>query len=453
MVRCVRGCLVFVAMLCWALPLMGATSDTAKKPQEDDYELYRMLADTIDQVERNYVTEVDRRALIESAIRGILVKLDPYSSYIGPEELEQFRNNVESEFGGIGIQIGIEDGQLHIISPMYGTPAYRSGLLAGDRIVEIDGKGTDGLTLDEAIEKLKGEEGTSITISVLHLGKEKPEQVTIKRERIHVDTVLGDHRKQDGVWEYMLDAKNGVGYVRLTAFSRDTAAELQRVLTKLKSEKMRALILDLRYDPGGLLSAAIEVCDLFISEGRIVSTEGRNSPERTWDAHGEGTFEGFPMAILVNRYSASASEIVAACLQDHKRAIVIGERTWGKGSVQNVVELDDGRSALKLTTASYRRPNGKNIHRFPDAKESDEWGVMPDAGYEVALSDEEMVRLIENRRDRDILHPANAETDKPMKKTGAEKPPVADRQLQAAVKYLDTELAKAPQPNEAASRP
>ena len=158
--------------------------------------------------------------------------------------------------------------------------------------------------------------------------------------------------------------------MRVTAFSRDTAAELQRVLTQLQAEKLRGLILDLRFDPGGLLSAAIEVSDLFISEGRIVSTKGRNSSRtRLGRPPAKARFEGFPMVVLVNRYSASASEIVAACLQDHKRAVVVGERTWGKGSVQNVIELEDGHSALKLTTASYRRPSGKNIHRFPDAKE------------------------------------------------------------------------------------
>ena len=151
----------------------------------------------------------------------------------------------------------------------------------------------------------------------------------------------------------------------------------------LKKRKLRGLILDLRFNPGGLLSSAIEVSNLFISKGRIVSTKGRNTPERIWDAHGSDAFEGFPMVVLVNRYSASASEIVSACLQDHQRAVIIGERTWGKGSVQNIIELEDGSSALKLTTASYRRPSGKNIHRFPDAKDTDEWGVMPDLGYEL----------------------------------------------------------------------
>lgn len=427
---------------------------------DGDYEMYKLLVDTIDQVERNYVTEVDRRELIEAAIRGVLGKLDPYSNYIGPQELNRFRASVESEFGGIGIQIGFDGDQLRVLSPMYGTPAYRAGLLAGDRILDIDGKSTSGWTLDEVVEKLKGEEGKSVVLTVIHAGKEEREKIAVTRERIHVDTVLGDHRKPDDTWDYFLDPQQRIAYVRVTAFSRDTASQLQRVLTELQSEKLRGLILDLRFDPGGLLNAAIEVCDLFISDGRIVSTKGRNSPERTWDAKKEGTFEGFPMVILVNRYSASASEIVAACLQDHKRAVIVGERTWGKGSVQNVVDLENGKSALKLTTASYQRPNGKNIHRFPNAKETDEWGVMPDAGYEMKLGDGELATLVEDRRTRDILKPADkngsekngsdkngtaAKAETPMKEAGSKEVAAAavDRQLQAAVTYLSTELAKA----------
>ncbi|MBU4399794.1 MAG: S41 family peptidase, partial [Planctomycetes bacterium] len=264
-------------------------------------------------------------------------------------------------------------------------------------------------------------------------GEDAARKVTLTREKIHVDTVLGDGRKPDGSWDYMFKPREHIGYVRLVAFSRDTAGELRRVLTQLKNEKMRGLIIDLRFNPGGLLSAAIETSDLFISKGRIVSAEGRNSPKRAWDAHEEGTFEGIPMAVLVNRYSASSSEIVAACLQDHRRAGVVGERTWGKGSVQNLIELADGRGALKLTTSSYRRPNGKNIHRFPNAKEGDEWGVTPDESYRITLDGREMLELIRDRRERDILHPPATEV---------EKPPFVDRQLQAAVKYLTAEARK-----------
>ena len=159
----------------------------------------------------------------------------------------------------------------------------------------------------------------------------------------------------------------------------------------------------MRFNPGGLLRSAIEVSNLFISRGRIVSTKGRNTPERVWDAHGSAVFEGFPLVVLVNHYSASASEIVSACLQDHKRAVIMGERTWGKGSVQNIIELENGRSALKLTTAAYKRPSGKNIHRFPNSKDKDEWGVMPDLGYELGLNERETHEMLVDRRNRDII--------------------------------------------------
>ena len=273
--------------------------------------------------------------------------------------------------------------------------------------------------------------------------------------------VLGDRRKADDSWDFMLDHDKHIGYIRLSAFSRDTAQELKKAMVDLQAQGLKGLILDLRFNPGGLLTSAIEVSDLFIADGRIVSTKGRNTPERVWDAQKEGTFEGFPMAVLVNHYSASASEIVSACLQDHKRAVVIGERTWGKGSVQNVIELEGGKSALKLTTASYHRPNGKNIHRFPDAKESDEWGVMPDKGYAVELNPIQTRRLIHNRYERDILvgkhakalaaakEPVPPATDAPQTppETPDGKPkdaaPFVDTQLQKAVDYLTEQFARA----------
>jgi carboxyl-terminal processing protease len=422
-----------------------AAEQQQKQSSQDDnyYELYKLLVDTIDQVERNYVQQIDRRELIEAAIRGVTAKLDPYSSYIGPGEIEQFRSTVESEFGGIGIQITLDQGELKILSPLYGTPAYKAGLLAGDRIVEIDGKSTDNLSLDEATELLKGEEGTSLSLTVIHPDSLSKEKITVTRQLIHVETALGDRRKNDDTWDFMLDPKLRIGYIRLTAFSRDAAGELYRALQQLQAQQMRGLILDLRFNPGGLLNAAIEVSDFFLAEGQIVSTKGRSIPERSWEAHKTGTFEGFPIVILVNRFSASASEIVAACLQDHKRAVVMGERTWGKGSVQSVIELEDGKSALKLTTASYIRPSGKNIHRFPDSKEEDEWGVMPDQGFELKLSDKEMVQLLQDRRQRDILqNNHNAKTAHENQDKQKPEKPFVDRQLQMALKYLTTELNK-----------
>jgi len=404
----------------------GAARNEAASPNEDYYELYKLLVDTMDQVERNYVKEVDRRELMEAAIEGVLGKLDPYSSYISPEKLGQFRSSVESEFGGIGIQITVQGTHLKIISPLVGTPAYRAGLMAGDTIVEIDGQSADGLSLDEAVRRLKGKAGTEVTITVVHAGSSQREKVTVKREIIHVETVLGDHRQEDDSWDFMFKPEEHLGYLRVSAFSRDTADEMRKALEGLRDGGLRGLILDLRFNPGGLLTSAIEVSDLFVAQGRIVSTSGRNSPERKWDAHKNGTFEGFPMVVLVNRYSASASEIVSACLQDHKRAVVMGERTFGKGSVQNVIEMEGGRSALKLTTAGYRRPSGKNIDRH-EGDEKEEWGVTPDEGFELKLDDDEMLELIEYRRARDVLQPKNSQPKAPDTSDGpTEEPPPKD---------------------------
>lgn len=414
--------------------------DKAQLEQDEEYfELLRLFADAFDQIERNYVKEVSRRELMEAAVRGALSKLDPYSSYISPEDLERFRSGVESEFGGIGIQVTIEDGHLKIISPLVGSPAYRAGLMAGDRIIKIEGKGTKGITLDEAILQLKGKVGTKVNFTVLHPHDGTTETVQLEREIVKVQTVLGERRQDDDAWDFMLDSEKKIGYVRVSAFSRNTVEELKQALDNLKSRGMKGLVLDLRYNPGGLLSAAIAASDLFVSEGRIVSTKGRNTVDRAWDAQKADTFEGFPMAVLVNRYSASASEIVAACLQDHKRAVVVGERTWGKGSVQNIIELEEGRSALKLTTAGYQRPSGKNIHRFPGSEDGDQWGVTPDNGYRLKLTQEQTEKLVEHQRRVLIVKPKvngnGAETDTPESE-------YVDPQLEKALGYLDGQLAK-----------
>lgn len=423
----------------------------AAKDEEEFYDLFRSLADTVDQVDRNYVKKVDRRELMEAAIKGVISKLDPYSNYIGRDEAGRFKDTVENQFGGIGIQVTIDDNQLKILSPLVGTPGYKAGLLAGDRIVKIGDESTAELSVDDAVRKLKGEAGTSVTLTVIHPGKNKPVTLTVKREVIHIDTVLGDKRKGDDAWDFMLDSDKKIGYIRITTFSRDTAQDLKKAIEELKGRKIKGLIIDLRFNPGGLLTSAIDICDMFLKEGRIVSTEGRNTPKKVWDAtKKKETITAVPLVILVNRYSASASEIVSACLQDHDRAIIVGERTWGKGSVQNVIELEDGKSLLKLTTASYQRPNGHNIHRFPDSKDTDEWGVMPSPGYEVKMNDAEMVEILTDRRDRDVVagkssdsKPGDGGKDPKPDKADA-KHHADDRQLQKALDYLNTEIAKAP---------
>lgn len=440
------------------LAMPAGVADQGVTPNNDEYyELYKVLVDTIDQVDRNYVQNLSRREIVDAAIQGILEKLDPYSSYISPEEMARFRDDVEHKFGGIGIQISMENGELVVLSPLVGSPAYRAGLRAGDRIVSIEGESTEGITIDDAVKQLKGDAGTDVTLAVRHLGSSEREEVTLTREVVAVATVLGDTRKEDDAWDWMLDPESGIGYIRVTAFSRETANDLREALNELEDEGLQGLIIDLRFNPGGLLTSAIEICDMFIEDGRIVSTKGRNTPERTWEAKSPGTYAGFPMAIIVNRYSASASEILSACLQDHDRAIVVGERTWGKGSVQNVVELEGGTSALKLTTASYQRPSGKNIHRFPDATEDDEWGVVPNDDFLLKFTPDEMRQLVLTRRERDVVqwHAEEdsdeaddsgdaAETDEA--DVEAEDEPqdenvvFVDRQLEAAVGYIRSQL-------------
>ncbi len=337
--------------------------------REEYYELLLVLADTIDQIDRNYVEPISRRELVEAAIEGILKKLDPFSNYIPSEEKEDFEDEIENEFGGIGIQIASQRGQLQVISPLVGSPAHRGGIMAGDRIMAINGNPTRGLSLSEAVDRMKGRAGTSLTLTVFHPHNRSTEEITLTREVIRVETVMGDTRTdKDGAWEFMLDDRRKIGYIRITAFSKHTADDLRAALTSLAERGMRGLVLDLRFNPGGLLSSAIEVSDMFLSSGEIVSTSGRNVSERKWEARSEGTFDGFEMVVLVNQYSASASEIVAACLQDNKRAVIVGQRTWGKGSVQNIIQLEDGHSALKLTTASYMRPAARTSIASPARK-------------------------------------------------------------------------------------
>lgn len=406
---------------------------------EDDYfELMKLFVDTFEQIDRNYVTTVDRRTLVEAAMRGMVTKLDPYSSYIDRDELSDFNSVVEQEFGGIGIQVTVELKTRHlmVMTPLPGTPAYKVGIRAGDYIVEIDGKPTsefaEGREMETAVKMMRGKPGEVVKVTVLHEGATKPETFEITRAVIKTPTVLGDHYNADGTWNYFLDGTDKVGYIRLTHFSRNSADEIEQALVQLQKDGMKGLVLDLRYNPGGLLQAATAIADLFIENGVIVSTKGRNTEEQVVKARKAGTFNGFPMAVLVNRFSASASEIVSACLQDHKRAIVVGERTWGKGSVQNVIELEGGKSALKLTTASYHRPSGKNIHRFPNSKESDEWGVSPDSGYEVKWGREEMEGYRDYRAERDVLRTSGEPPKSDFK----------DTQLDKAVTWLKDELAK-----------
>jgi carboxyl-terminal processing protease len=435
-----------------AVALLGYAVGHSAPPREKDrdYELVRLVVDVLDEVDQKYVRSLDadqKRQLVEDMVNGGLERLDPHSSFINARDYKRFLLNSKGKFGGIGVHITADrqtGGQLVVLSPMIDTPAYNAGVLAGDVIVKIDGKSTENMRVADAVDLIQGEPGQEIELTVLHEGEKEPVTLKMARAEIEVQSVLGDLHKADNPkeWDFFVDKTNKIAYVRLVSFSENTAADLRTVLEQLNKEGVRGLVLDLRTNPGGLLQSAVEICRMFLSDGRIVSTRGRNHVEEIYDAKPEQVLaRDYPIAVLVNRLSASASEIVAAALQDHKRAVVIGERSYGKGSVQNIIKMEEGSSALKLTTASYWRPSGKNIHRFPDSKEADEWGVKPNPGFEVPLKDEERLAYLLYRRNRDVIHGKGVA---PIKlKSDKDKKAFVDRTLDKALDYLRGEIKKA----------
>jgi carboxyl-terminal processing protease len=442
-----------------AVVLLGYTVSHSAPTQErdQDYKLVQLLVDVLDEVDHRYVrslTPDEKRKLVEDMINGGLVHLDAHSTYINSSDYKRFAVSSKGKFGGVGIQLEPDSragGALTVESPMVDTPAYNAGVQAGDIILKIDGKSTENMHVADAVSLITGEPGTKVVLTVLHEGEEEPSELTMERAEIRVPSVLGEQRLPENPkdWSYWVDKDSKIALVRVLAFTDETAADLRAVLEKLQHEGARGLILDLRSNPGGLLLSAVKVCEMFIKEGRIVSTRGRNQEEEVYDAKGDGVLfqpaKDFPIAVLINRYSASASEIVAAALQDHKRAVVVGERSYGKGSVQNVIMMEKRSSALKLTTASYWRPSGKNIHRFPDSKESDEWGVKPDSGFEVALKPAERREYFNDRRERDIVRvKTNGDALPPKSKKEPKKDgkPFVDRTLQRALEYIRQESKK-----------
>jgi carboxyl-terminal processing protease len=399
-----------------------------------------LMMDVMNLIERRYLEPVAAADLFQGAVEGMVGRLDTYSAYIAPAPFREFQETLDQEFGGVGMEVAQDPKtkEFVVISPLVGTPAYEAGVRAGDHIVRINGQSTQGFSLQDTVRRMRGKPGDPVTVSVRHEGEQEPVDIVIVRAVIRFDTVLGDARNSDGSWNYRLDGHPQIGYLRITSFGEKTAHEMAVAMAGLTRRPLEGLILDLRDDPGGLLDAAVAVCDMFIDMGVIVTTRSRGGQIRhTYSASGTGTYTKFPMAVLVNHFSASASEIVAACLQDHQRAKIVGQRTWGKGTVQELIDLDEGRGALKLTTSSYWRPTGQNIHRAKDATADDAWGVVPNEGYEVVVEGEELSQWIRWRQRRD-LHKPGADGDQ----RGQPAKPFVDRPLAKALEYLEPAPAK-----------
>ena len=325
---------------------------------EDTYEKLKTLTEILSLIQSNYVDDVNSKELIYGAVKGMLETLDPHSSFMPPEAFKEMQVETHGSFGGLGIEITVKDRFLTVVAPIEGTPADRAGIQPGDRIVKIEGQITKDLTLLDAVRKLRGPKGSKVTISILREGSPELMDFTLVREVIEVKSVRSK------------DLGDGIYYVRLASFQERTSKDLERVLEQAQTAGTTALILDLRNDPGGLLNQAVAVGDMFLEKGQlIVYTQGRikNQDLRFTAEHSNG-LPKWPMVVLVNGGSASASEIVAGALQDWKRAVLLGTKTFGKGSVQTVIPLSDG-SGLRLTTAKYFTPRGRSIHGT---------GIMPD---------------------------------------------------------------------------
>ncbi|HSB95916.1 MAG TPA: S41 family peptidase [Spongiibacteraceae bacterium] len=356
----------------WALTLAtvlfaAGLSAQDVKPDEGKLPLdeLRTFADVFNQIKQSYVEPVDDKTLLENAIRGMLSGLDPHSTYLDAKSFDELQVNTSGEFGGLGLEVGLEDGFVKVISPLDDTPAQKAGIEAGDLIIKIDGKPVKGMALNEAVDSMRGPRGSVIELTIVREGVHQPFDVKLKRDTIKVLSVKSR------------SLEPGFGYIRVAQFQANTGPEFRKAVEKLKKENkdLKGLVVDLRNNPGGILQSAVDVADAFIKEGLIVYTEGRlpNSKSQ-FRATPDDIAEGVPIVVLINGGSASASEIVAGALQDQKRAVIMGTESFGKGSVQTVMPLSD-TSAIKLTTARYFTPNGRSIQAH---------GIAPDVEIERA---------------------------------------------------------------------
>ena len=390
-----------------AVVVLGQDKGPAKPSDKSElYQQLNLFGDVLERIRRDYVEPVDEKTLMENAINGMLSSLDPHSSYMNPKVYRDMQIQTKGEFGGLGIEVTMENGVIKVVSPIDDTPAAKAGIQSGDLIFALDGEPVQGLTLQEAVEKMRGKVGSSIKISVRRASVKEPFDVSLTRETIKVKSV-----------RFRLE--NDVGYIRVTSFTEQSTLGVLDAVEKLKKEagtKLKGYVLDLRNNPGGLLDQAIAMSDAFMDKGEIVSVKARKAEDvQRWNAKPGDVANGLPIVVLVNGGSASASEIVAGALQDHRRAIILGTRTFGKGSVQTIMQVTGG-GAIRLTTALYFTPSGRSIQKE---------GIKPDIEVEQAKVETIQQRMSfreENLR-RSITNPNEKPADKPVAGKPAEAKP------------------------------
>jgi len=390
-----------------SLFILGGGHGPGSVAVQEPYPQLKIFNNVLFLIQNNYVDKVNTQDLIHGAIKGMLQALDPHSSYLTPEQYGEMKVDTRGSFEGLGIEITVKDYQLTVVAPIEGTPAERAGILPGDRILKIDGQATKDMTLHEAVAKMRGPRGTKVTLTIVRGESQNPQEITLVREMIRVKSVRSK------------ELEEGIHYIRIASFQERTSEDLQRSLSEAYDRGIRGLILDLRNNPGGLLDQAVQVADQFLEKGKlVVYTQGRTEERHEYLARsGQKRDPRYPMVVLINGGSASASEIVAGALQDWKRGVILGTPSFGKGSVQTIIELED-HSALRLTTAKYLTPLGKTIQGkgiTPDIvveppkaegevgkpskqKEGEQKGIEPKISEEEGIGSEEM-----GRREADIL--------------------------------------------------
>lgn len=345
-------------------------AETVPETRKSIYEEFEEFVKVAKELQDKYVDEIPLSTIFTNAYRGMLSSLDPYSQYFGPDELTDLKIETEGEFEGLGIEVIIRDGLLIVITPILDSPAFKAGILVGDRIIKIDGESTENMSIRDVVKKLRGNLGTKITLTVVHEGDNTPTDITLERARIHVKSIRGAR---------MIDEEHKIGYLAVTNFQENTVRDMDEAVRDLVKKGLKCLVLDLRFNPGGLLNIAVDMADKFFEKGVIVSTRGRDKSQNfIYRAHRKGTYPKYPLVVLINGGSASASEIVAGAIKDHKRGLLLGTKTFGKGSVQSLIPVNDGKAALKLTTARYYTPSGECIH---------EKGIEPDIKVPLNMSE------------------------------------------------------------------
>jgi len=412
-----------LALLALSSAAPAQPEDAPAPPGEQGLPLneLRIFAEVFGRIKEDYVEPVDDRQLLKQAIRGMLAGLDPHSAYLSEEDYDELQVGTKGEFGGLGIEVGLVDGFVKVIAPIDDTPAQRAGVMAGDLIVRIDDEPVKGLGLDGAVKRMRGKPGSKIVLTIVREGREKPLRITIVRDVIRVDSVK----------QHLLEP--GFGYVRISQFQSRSPDDMLHGISKLKEENggpLRGLVLDLRNNPGGVLNAAVAISDAFLDKGTIVYTRGRvKNAEQRFQASPDDVLAGAPLVVLVNGGSASASEIVAGALQDHRRAVIMGQRTFGKGSVQTVIPISE-KTGIKLTTARYFTPNGRSIQAE---------GIVPDIRLEavkVAARDEEDGLTVKERDLARHLSNPNGDSEDQAPQYNGKTLVEQDYQLSAALNLL-----------------